>query len=119
MPGSSQAKIAQVERLNLRGRSVHPGLVDELLELGVSTDFEVITSGIRHVGPREVVVREITLENLTVLWSEELSRSGGQLVRLLGHGALSIHERAEVTVHGDLLSGVTKVYAAAREKANL
>ena len=41
-----------------------------------------------------------------------MSRGGGQLVRLVGHGALSIHERAEVTVHGDLLAFVAKVYAA-------
>ena len=30
-------------------------------------------------------------------------------MRLVGHGALSVHERAEVTVHGDVLFGVTKV----------
>ena len=96
----------------MSGRSIHPSLVDELLEPAIRGDFEVITSGVRHRGPREVVVREVALENLTVLRSEQLSRSGGKLVRLRGHGALSVHERAEVTVHGDLLAFVAEVYAA-------
>ena len=112
-------EIAEIEALDLRGSAGNPGLVDELFELGVSGNLEVITSGIRHRGPREVVVREITGENLTVLRSDQLSRRGGKLVRLRGHGALSVHERAEVTVHGDVLFGVTKVDTADFKNADL
>ena len=97
----------------MRGSTGNPGLVNELFELAVSGNLEVITSGIADAGPREVVVREITRENLTVLGSDELSRRGRKLVRLVRHGALSVHQRSEVTIHGNVLFGVTKVDAAA------
>ena len=75
-------EIAEIQALDLRGSSGNPGLVNELFELAVSGNLEVITSGIADAGPREVVVREITRENLTVLGSDQLSLSGRQLVRL-------------------------------------
>ena len=87
----------------MRGSTGNAGFViiqTELFELAVSGNPDVITSGIAYRGPREVVVREIALENLTILECAQLSRSARQLVRLDKNNRAwcSERSRAEVTV---------------------
>src|SRR3990170_3029346 len=108
----SRLDVREIHALDLSGGAIDPGLVDELLELGVSGDLDVIAGGIGNRGPSEVVHREVALEDLTVLGSEELRGSLGKRVGRLGLSALGGHERTEVAVDGNLQALVTEVNPA-------
>ena len=111
--------MPKIEASDLRGSTGNPGLVNELLELAVSGNLEVITSGVADAGPRKVVVREVALEDLTILRSDQLSRSGRQLVGLLRHGALSVHRgRSESTCRVETTE-VSSTFLAAKDSWSL